>query len=526
MGKRMGVKLLDCTLRDGGHINESNFGKSTIKEIIADLVDTKIEIIEVGFLRNCIYNPDKAVFPNIEAVKHLLKKDEQVQYALMIQEDQYDCDLLEENDGSVEYIRVSFHNYDFEEGLECCRKVISKGYKCFVNPINLPGYTDLEIIHIINKVNEIQPFAFTIVDTFGTIQKKDLVRIYQMLENNLKKEIEIGLHLHENLSLAYSLAQYFVEMRQPTRNIVIDGSLYGMGRIPGNLCIELMMEYMNSCVGSDYRTEAAYDAIDDFIVPIKKRIPWGYSTAYALSAKYSLHRSYAEYLLGKGRLRTKDIQRILASVDEKERTIYNQTYIEKIYLNYIDIKIDDSKIIKSLETLLDKSRPILIISPGKSIIKYQEEIREFTQRHNPYIIMVNFYDKIYNPDSVFFTNIKRYKQSFFNGIQSKVIISSNLVNQEIISDYAVNYHDLIRFGGTISENSTLMLLNLLNRLEVRDIYCAGFDGFGEEGNFYTESYERKIDYAKENADVAGILKDELKQMKIYSITPSLYFERK
>ena len=79
----------------------------------------------------------------------------------------YDITKLEPNDGTVEAVRVTFHDYDIDEGLEFVKKVMEKGYKCFCNPINIMGYSDQEILNLIQKINQIKPYAFSIVDTFG-----------------------------------------------------------------------------------------------------------------------------------------------------------------------------------------------------------------------------------------------------------------------------------------------------------------------------------------------------------------------
>ena len=66
------VRLLDCTLRDGGYINQWDFGKKTIQSIIARLTEAGADIIEIGFLRNCTWDEDKTVFPSIKELKKLL----------------------------------------------------------------------------------------------------------------------------------------------------------------------------------------------------------------------------------------------------------------------------------------------------------------------------------------------------------------------------------------------------------------------------------------------------------------------
>lgn len=173
----------------------------------------------------------------------------------------------------------------------------------------------------------------------------------------------IGLHLHENLALSYSLAQEFIAMKASERKSVIDASMLGMGRTPGNLCMELIMDYMNKTRGSVYDVNPVLDGIDDYIIQLKQIEPWGYSTPYALSAKFNLHRNYAEYLIGKGRLRAKQINQILAGIEENKKTAYDEAYIEELYRKFQNHEVDDSVLLQTLEGRL-KGRKILILAPG------------------------------------------------------------------------------------------------------------------------------------------------------------------
>ncbi len=331
------VNLLDCTLRDGGYINNWKFGFLTIKSIITYLIESQIDYIEIGFLRNCIYDRNSTLFNNVEEIKAILPKySANTKFTAMALHNQYDVKKLGPNDGTtIEVIRVTFHDYDVDEGLKFCKEVIKKGYQCFCNPINIMGYSDINILKLIQKINDIKPYAFSIVDTFGSMTKNDLQRIYLLIENNLDKSIVIGLHLHENLSLSYSMAQDFMAMCSNNRNCVIDGSLLGMGRTPGNLCIELMINYLNKYYNeTKYNINPVLEAIDEHIVRIKKLESWGYSAAYALSANYNLHRNYAEYLLQKGDLHTKNINHILSQIEDIKKTAFDEEYVANLYYKY------------------------------------------------------------------------------------------------------------------------------------------------------------------------------------------------
>ena len=202
-------KLLDCTLRDGGYINNWNFGIHTIRDIIKELVNSKVDYVEVGFLRDCEYDCNKTLFNNCAEIAPILPdKRGNTMFTAMALHNKYDISKLEPYDGkTIDAIRVTFHDYDIDEGLSFIQKAIEKGYKVFCNPINIMGYSDEMILQLLKKVYELQPYAFSIVDTFGAMMKSDLQRIYSLVENNLDKSIIIGLHLHENLVLSYSLSQ-------------------------------------------------------------------------------------------------------------------------------------------------------------------------------------------------------------------------------------------------------------------------------------------------------------------------------
>ncbi len=92
------------------------------------------------------------------------------------------------------------------------------------------------------------------------------------------------------------------------------------------------MEYMNRTHAAGYNMEPVYDAIDEYIVDIKKKIPWGYSTAYALSAQHHVHRTFAEYLVNKGTLKTKQINQILSMIEPERKTRWDKDYIEQLYI--------------------------------------------------------------------------------------------------------------------------------------------------------------------------------------------------
>lgn len=521
------IKLLDCTLRDGGHDIDSRFGRLVICNLIEKLSLSKVDIIEIGFLKNRAYDMDTAVFNDIEQAKELVRKYgcEGIEYALLAQQDQYDANLLPLNDGVINCIRVSFHINDYLQGLDFCRIVKEKGYKVYCNPINIMGYSDEHLVNLIGMVNELEPNTFTIVDTFGSMQHEDLMRITYILLNNLKKSINLAVHFHENMSLSYSLAQDILEINLNGRELTIDASLRGMGRMPGNLPIELIANYLNNNFSKTYDLDVIYDAIENNINYFFKKIMWGYDPIYALSGQYNLHRTYAEFLKETGKLGARDIRKILSGIPEDKRVLFDADYISEAYSKYMNVPCEDQDTIDVLKGEFMNKRVVLIAS-GRSIVMEKSLIKDFLQCHDDAIVVsVNFYSELYDCDFAFFSNIKRYGNCITKRPKT-TILSSNLSHISVGDELIVSYKKLCLDTDIVKErdNSLFMVLNLLERLDVMEIFLIGFDGYMNAGDdYYTSVYDNYNQPASINLDISNILYMSFDMDNhIHFVTHSLY----
>lgn len=526
-GSNSHIKLLDCTLRDGGHDIDSRFGRNVICNLIRKLTMANTDIIEIGFLKKQEYDSDTAVFNNIAQAKELVEGYGHCgcEFALLAQQDQYDAELLPQNDGIINCIRVSFHINDYMQGLDFCKIVRSKGYKVYCNPINIMGYSDEQLLELVEKVNVIEPHTFTIVDTFGSMQCEDLRRITYILLNNLKESINLAVHLHENMSLSYSLAQEILRFNMNGRELTIDASLRGMGRIPGNLPIELIANYLNRNFAKDYDLDEIYDAIENNINFFYKKLQWGYDPIYSLSGQYNLHRSYAEYLKKTGKLGAKDIRKILNDIPEDKRVLYDAEYIADAYFRYMNIGCDDRENVNKLK-LIFESKDVVLIASGYSIVAEKDMIQEFIKSHaDAKFVSVNFYSDLYDCDYAFFSNIKRYGNSI-NKIPETTILTSNLCRISVGGEMVVAYDRLCIDTDIVKErdNSLFMMLNLLMKLSVGEIYLIGFDGYTNIGDdYYISVYDNYDQPASINRDISNILYSLFDMKKqIHFVTHSLY----
>ena len=435
------VKLLDCTLRDGGYINDWQWGASPAKHIIRALTNAGVDIVEVGFLRNVPgYDPDVTVCNTIEELNRLLPPPGSrgsTMYSGMAMRSNYDIRKLTPYDGTgIEILRITAHDYDIREGMDFAREVKARGYKLAINPINIMGYTDSEILWILDEVNKIHPWQFSIVDTFGSMRRKDLQRITALADHNLDPAIRLGLHLHENMALSFCLAQEFLEMPLQ-RDKTVDASLIGMGRIPGNLPIELTADYMNENCARHFDLDQIMDAIQDYLAPIQGESPWGYTPAYFLSARFNLHRNYAEHYLGKGDLTNRDINHILAAIAPEKKTAFDKAYADTLYQEYKNRRVQDDE------------------APDADVT-----------------VSVNFVPGERAVDYAFFSNAKRFEED--KTYPCRLILTSNLRSAK---QGAVLNYDRLSTADDQGGNSMLMLLRLLRLCDAAKVKLAGADGY-------------------------------------------------
>lgn len=533
------VKLLDCTLRDGAYLIDKQFGNTAISGIIAGLSDAHIDIVEIGFLQDEGFGEGKTVFRNnLEARAFIPKNKNGTMFSVLADYSRYSIENLDEHtEDGIDAIRECFFKKERFDAIRNFKAIKEKGYLLFVQPVDILGYSDKELIEYIELINEIEPYCFSIVDTFGSMYQEDLHRIFEIIHHNLIPSCRIGFHSHNNMQLSNALSQEFVRMTVGKRKVIVDSTISGMGRGAGNTPTELIAQYMVSCWHYHYNMDAILDVIDGYMNNIRSRCSWGYTTPYFIAGCYSAHVNNIAYLSEKNSIRSKDIRYILNKISKEERKRYHYDLLEKTYVELLHSDIDDSGSLQRLQNVLSK-RNVLILLPGKTSIEYIEEVKTYIQEKNPIIISVNFiHDKI-QADYLYMSNAKRFdywkNDSRFQTVNK--ILTSNLADNVGGNEQAivVSFTKLIKCGWEYLDNSAFMLLRLLDGMDVSEIGIAGFDGFEyyQQGVYnYADQYLELSSSAQNameiNKEIRLMLMDYLSTRKnqnvpIQFVTPSRF----
>ncbi len=525
------ICVLDCTLRDGGYVNNFNFGKNTMKEIVKKLSKASIDIIECGFLKSGAFDEERSLFGNIDLIKRIIgKKNPNVMYVGMIQYGAISSEEIKCCDpDSIDGIRVTFHEHEIDLAFVLGKQLMEKGYKVFMQPVGTTTYTDEALLKLVNRINELKPFAFYLVDTLGTMYKNDLLRMFYLVDKNLNKNIVLGFHSHNNLQLSFANAQELIQLNTP-RRLIIDSSVFGMGRGAGNLNTELVTQYINTNLELRYDNAEILEIIDEHIKPISYTCKWGYDIAYYIASITGCHPNYATFLLNKHTIQAREIYSILSKLDVNRRALFDKKYIEKEYLGYMNHHIDDKDTLKEIKEIIG-DKQVLLLAPGKSLNEKKSEIDSIIHSENFFTMSINFTPKAFPVNMVFISNMKRFKElgkfeckdSEFYGI----VVTSNISLEQGENKLIVDFSAYTNEEQCIVDNAGLMCINLLKKIGVSDITLAGFDGFSPriEENYFDSSMYLDVETERimnMNEAISRKLVQLSSQMNIKFLSDSVY----
>lgn len=523
------VKLLDCTLRDGGYVNDWKFGHSNLVSIFERLVDSNVDFVEIGFLDDRRpFDIDRSIMPNTDCVDKIYGSLDRKQAQILGMIDYGTCDISNLrpcNESYLDGIRVIFKKHIMHQAMDYCRQVKELGYKVFAQLVSITSYTDEELLQLVDLVNAVKPYAVSMVDTYGLLHPDELLHYYEILDKNVDPKIQIGFHAHNNFQLAYANALTFIE-KKTNRDIVVDGTLYGMGKSAGNAPLELLAMRLNNKFGMAYDIDSMLESIEESVMDFYKTSPWGYKMFFYLCALNKCHPNYVTYYQEKQNLSVSNVDQLLSMIEpEDKKLLYDKLVAEKLYNQFMDDEGSDIESKKRLQKELWNS-PLLIVGPGKNIKLQSEKVSNYIKEKKPIVISINYIPESIGINYVFTTNSKRYhdmpKGSY------KIIATSNVECRNGKFDFKVDRANLLESNEEIKDNSFLMLLKLLKSIGIKEVSCAGFDGYSDkEDNYFDPSMEYgfvKTEANYLNKHMRKVIADIKNEMNIYFLTYSAYEE--
>ena len=525
-----GVKVLDVTLRDGGCVNDFNFGQAYMDRILAAQEAAGVDIIELGYIdekNGSAQGRTQFINETVISESFLKNKKKGTLYVVMMDYGKCDVDHIGRcKDDGIDGIRIAFHKKNRMDMIPLARNLMDKGYQVFIQPMITLRYSEEELLELVERVNTDLPDAsgFYIVDSFGEMRPNDTKRIFALLDQHLLPSMPIGLHSHNNLQLSYSNAMTMLQL--PTsRDIQLDCSIMGMGKGAGNLNTELLLEHLNLFFGKNYKIAPLLEVIDKVINPLHNEFCWGYAPEYYLSSANHCTPSYASHFYNKHMLPIDQVGEILEMIDEEKKISFDREYAEELYRRFNESKaVDDTVVVSELREEL-RGRTVLLVAPGKSVGGALDKIRDLAADENVIAVgLNNLLDIDY--EYVLTTRAEIYYQAVAEG--RSVIVPSNVSSGARGNVKVLDYKNWIEVDESTHDSSFVIALNLLRKCGVVKILLAGFDGFSVNinENYYDPCMRYPLNEEqalKRNLYYTGLIQRvKTEGVEIVFVTPSKY----
>jgi 4-hydroxy 2-oxovalerate aldolase len=291
------IKVLDCTIRDGGLMNNHDFDLRFVRQVYQALSEAGIDYMEIGYKNSKrLFNPkeygkwkfceDKDIQDVIQGIKS------QTKISVMVDVDRVDLeDILPKQDSPVDMIRVATYVKDVDKAIYLVNHFADKGYETSVNIMAISRALDNELTECLQQLEkESKAQIIYIVDSFGSLYQETTEFLIKKAKSILKTK-EVGMHAHNNQQLAFSNT---IEAIIHDANYV-DGSIFGLGRAAGNCPTELILGFLKN---PKYDIRPILDVISKEFIPLQKKIEWGYFIPYAITGILDEHPRTAIALRG------------------------------------------------------------------------------------------------------------------------------------------------------------------------------------------------------------------------------------
>ncbi|MBQ0144815.1 MAG: aldolase catalytic domain-containing protein [Bacteroidales bacterium] len=284
---RKEIKVLDCTVRDGGLMNKWQFSKDFVKGVYDSCVAAGIDYMEIGYISSedqfshDEFGPWKfCAEDDLREIMGDNNTDTKISVMADIGRIKYD-DIRPKSESVIDLFRVACYDYQIDKAIELAHHVMDKGYEATINMMAVSKVSERALNQVLEDVANSRVPIFYLVDSFGSLYSEDINNLMQRYKSALPGKT-IGFHGHNNTQLAFANT---IECIIDGANM-LDATMLGIGRGAGNCPMELLLSFLKN---PKYKIEPIIKCIQDYIYPLKKDIDWGYFIPYMITGAQNDH---------------------------------------------------------------------------------------------------------------------------------------------------------------------------------------------------------------------------------------------
>ena len=281
------IKVIDCTVRDGGLMNKWQFTDAFVRKVYTALSEAGVDYMEIGYLSSeSAFSRDEVgpwKFCAENDIKRIIGDNEKkIKLSAMADIGRIDHDDIPlQSDSSLDMIRVACYAHQVDKAIDLAHHCMEKGYETTINLMAVSTVGLRELDEALDDLSKSKVPIIYVVDSFGSFYSEDIEMLAKKYMEHLPGKT-IGIHCHNNQQLAFA----------NTISAIIsginylDGSLYGIGRGAGNCPLELLVSFLKN---PKFKVRPLIEAIEAEILPWTEKIDWGYYIPYMVTGTLNQH---------------------------------------------------------------------------------------------------------------------------------------------------------------------------------------------------------------------------------------------
>ena len=281
------IKVMDCTIRDGGLMNKWQFSDEFVRAVYDACVEAGIDYMEIGYISGEKYFSRNEMGPwkfcSEKDMKRIVgDKKNSLKLSAMADIGRVDfSDFKKASESSLDMIRVACYAHQMSKAIKMAHHCMDKGYETTINLMAVSSVSEPELEEALKDVAKSKVPIFYLVDSYGSMHGESVEYLMKRYKEILPGK-EIGIHTHNNMQFATSNTITAL-INGATR---LDATLLGMGRGAGNCPIEILIAFLKN---PKYRLLPLFKAIQEYVLPMSKKIDWGYHIPYLITGALNMH---------------------------------------------------------------------------------------------------------------------------------------------------------------------------------------------------------------------------------------------
>ena len=384
------LRILDCTLRDGGYYNGWCFSDSLVERYLSVMGQAGIDVVEIGFRSRKVddfYGPyafssDQwlSSLPIPEGLtigvmcnaKELLETDTPKKIVHEL--------FAPAEESPVSLVRIAAHFNEVEACAPAIRELSDLGYQVGLNLMQATGRGRQELEAKAAFAATLPLDVLYFADSFGNMEPEDIDAMVDALRSQWSGAL--GTHTHDNMgnALANTMRAYHSGCTW------LDSTVLGMGRGAGNLRTETLLLELDR---RELRTGGDIDVLLDLVVSefggLQQDHGWGPNIFYHLSALFNVHPTYVQEMLTSDRYSHQDVIAALKRLGNLDA----RSFCPRLLNHASTAHVPENEGALDVTGYLD-GRAVLILGSGDQVREHRTALEQFIAREHPYVISTNW----------------------------------------------------------------------------------------------------------------------------------------